>query len=503
MFHLQGIKDVIISFEREQDLSSWKYHGMDIWPVLRSLVFIECRNELNSIHNNVQLDWLRKSKRRRISSFLKKLKNKLDFRNKNLNRAEKNVAKSIKGEIVPIHAVFFGSWYFRTTYEGRFINKYFYPLIKLLEKKFNLKSVEVEYATGYKFRSEYAQISNQIDFIDSYEPADYDGNRIESLKQDYRFVSFFDLLVKAGVRKELRDGMLQKIEKIYLDSFRYEQIFSNYRPKLAFCLTFFNEQMFAMLFAASKAGIKSVDVGHGFPADPENMIYNKFVNFPKGGYNTMPDFFWVWDDPVKEAMGQWIQSQGRHQVLVGGNPWLSYILPNIPIKKLSSKTVVLYTLTVNHPEPFIMEAMKKSEEQLEWWIRLHPAISQSKEEVKEKFLAKGLRNFNLDEANRLELPFLLKNTDVHISRNSSSVFESISIGNIPILLDEESQSAYSMSIKSKLVIQLPSQTAESLLATIDYAIKKPKYSSQNLNKSQDALNFLLQATFSELSFNES
>lgn len=503
MFQLQKIKEIILAFERDQDLSDWNYQGMDIWPVLRSLVFVECRNEFNSIHHNVQLDWLRKSKRRRVRTFLKKLKNKLDYRNRNLNSAEKNVAKSVREETGPVDAMFFGSWYFRTTHEGMFINKFFFPLIKLLETKFHLKSIEVEYSTGDKFRSEYKQISNKIDFTDAYNPKPFDEKRIESLKKDIRFLSFFDQLVKAGVRKELMDKMAERIEKIFQDSFRYEQLFSKYNPKLAFCLTFFNEQMFAMLFAASKVGVKSVDIGHGFPADPENMIYNKFGNFPKGGYNTLPDFFWVWGDSVKGAMEQWTQGQDKHQVLVGGNPWLAYLIPSIPEKKLSTKRVVLYTLTVNHPEAFIMEAMKKSEGQLEWWIRLHPAISQSKEEVREKFLAKCLKNFNLDEANRLELPYLLKNTDVHISRNSSSIFESISMGNTPILLDEESYSAYSTSIKKDLVIQLPSQSAESLLATIAQAMQKPKNSYKNQHHSQGAINFLLQASSAKLSLNKS
>ncbi|NVK50972.1 MAG: hypothetical protein HWE09_14470 [Cyclobacteriaceae bacterium] len=498
MFHLKEIKDNILSFERDHDLSDWKYQGMDIWPILRSLVFVECRNELNSRQNAVKLDWLRKSKRKRVRSFLRKLKVKLAFRDKDLGKTEKSVSKSLKADPTPAHAMFFGSWYFRTTFKGRFINKFFFPLTQIIENKFHLRSIEVEYSTGNKFRSEYKQISDEIEFIDAYEPGSYDESRIKWLKNDSRFTDFFDSLSKLGVPKDMADIMAHKIEKIYRESFRFEQLFSKYQPKMAFCLTFFNEQMFAMLFAASKADVKSIDVGHGFPSDPENLIYNRFGDYPKEGYNTFPDFFWVWDEPVKEAMNQWVQGQDRHQILVGGNPWLDFIIPTLSQESLSPKKVILYTLTVNRPEHFILDAMKKSQDRFEWWVRLHPAISLAKEEVREMFEKNGLTNFNLDEANQLQLPFLLKNCDVHISRNSSSIFESISMGNTPILIDEESINYYSSYIKKDLVKLLPQENDQSLLLAIEQVMNKPKGKNQSSSKSLEALSFLFENFPSEL-----
>lgn len=497
MFHLKEIKDKILSFERDQDLTDWKYQGMDIWPILRTLVFVECRNELNSRKNAVKLDWLRKSKGKPVRSFLRKLKVKLTLKDKDLGREKKSVLKTPKAYPIP-NAMFFGSWYFRTTFRGRFINKFFFPLIQIIENKFHLKSIEVEYSTGNKYRSEYKQISDEIEFIDAYEPRAFNESRIKWLINDSRFVVFFDSLSELGVRRDMANIMAQKIEKIYQESFRYEQLFSKYQPKLAFCLTFFNEQMFAMLFAASKAGVKSIDIGHGFPSDPENLIYNRFWNYPKEGYNTFPDFFWVWDEPVKEAMNQWVQGQNKHRVLVGGNPWLDFIIPTLSQESLSPKKVILYTLTVNRPEHFILDAMKKSQDRFEWWVRLHPAISLAKEEVREMFEKNCLTNFNLDEANRLQLPFLLKNCDVHISRNSSSIFESISMGNTPILIDEESMNYYSSYIKKDLVKLLPQENAQSLLLAIEQVMNKPKGKNQSSTKSLEALSFLFESLPSEL-----
>lgn len=496
---MDNIKNSIVSFEKENPVSEWKYAEMDLWPIIRSLVFVECRNEINEKNYGVKLDWKRTSKSNRARNLLKSLKNWLPYRpgsKPTLGAKPSQIFPERKGNV---DALFFGSWYFRTILNGRFVNKYSYPIIERLKEKHGIQSMEVEYAVHPKFAQEYASILGEIEFSRDYPQGKKDEIEFEKLKNHKLFVDLFDTLESEGWSKKLRILIADKIEKIRQDTYRYERLFQKYKPKFAFCLTFFSEQMFSMVFAASKLGVKSIDIGHGFPSDLDNLIYNRKENFPDHGYNTLPDYFWVWGEPVKNAMKQWTASQSKHQVLVGGNPWLEHIVPTLPKLSLSTKKVILYTLTVNLPEDFILEAMENSGEKYEWWIRLHPSVSNSEEEVKKLFSDRGIQNYNLTEANAMDLPLLLKNADLHLSRNSSSIFESIFLGNTPILLDEEAANSYSYFLETARAIFVPPIEHKNLLNRIDQILRKPQKEESLDLKMESALHILFDTSLSEIS----
>lgn len=499
MNRLDQIKQVILLFETTRPVSDWRYEQMDIWPVLRSLVYVECRNQINSQRFGVNLDWNRKIKGRRISRYLSKLKKLLFFLVSSPipNFPEDQHSRfSSQNQCKPVDVMFFGSWYFRTVYKNRLINKFFQPMKEKIAEDFGLQSIEVEYAVDKKYKSEYEQLKGEIEFVSNYSPRIKDKNRIDHLRSHPLFKELFNSLTELGFERKLSVEIAEKIENVYIDSYRYECLFQIYRPKIAFCLTFFNEAMFSMIFAASRHGVKTVDVGHGFPSDPENLIYNKLCNVPKQGYNTLPDYFWVWDEPVSRAMNQWIRLQNKHQVIIGGNPWLTYLSNGLIKQTLSAKPVILYTLTVNLPEKFIIEAMAKSADHYEWWIRIHPSVLKSAQQVSDTFLKNGLKNFNLAEANSMDLPLLLKNATVHISRNSSSIYESIQMGNTPILIDEESKIAYAYYLEKGTALSLKKINSNSLLESITRALQIPKRKSVSSEPMQEALNFLLENHYS-------
>ena len=486
---LGEIKEVILDFESNQKVQSWSYEGMDLWPILRSLVYVECRNEITSAENGVLLDWKKNRGKKGVRSLLRKLKTYF-IKHKTIESPylAKNEIKACKKD-----ALFFGSWYFRTKYEGRFVNRFFYPIISFLAKEYDVQTLEVEYSTHARFREEYRNLKGIIDFVEDYPKQIENSERIEKLMNSEMFQSFFSQIEEKGVSEKLKFLIANKVEKVYSDSLVYQFIFQKYKPKYAFCLTFFNESMFAMIYAASKEGVKTIDVGHGFPSDKENMIYSKLTNIPDRGFNTMPDIFWVWDKPVQIALEQWTNKQNKHQVLVGGNPWLEFSHSSITKKPLSDKKVILYTLTVSLPEDFVLDAMKKTEGQFEWWIRLHPSIRASQNMLEEIFLRNNVNNFNLVEANELELSFILKNVDVHISRNSSSIYESIVFGNYPVILDREGIEYFEFYIKSGQAIGLEKKSPEMLIQLLETA-NKQKINSEILEiKYKSALNFLFKS----------
>jgi hypothetical protein len=489
---LQKIKTAIYKFEEEYPVHTWKYGGMDVWPIFRSLVFVEARNRIDADRNGVVLDWKRDvtHKQPSLSNSLRRYAGVV--RQKILSGFSRE--KSTK----PVDVMFFGSWYFRTLYDGKFINRFFEPISEFLKEKHRATTLFVEYAVHHKFQQEYKKSRRELLLFNELKATSKGRLPVNNIREDDFFRSFVQDLDPGIFSRDAINLIAAKIEKIYLDSFVYERLFRARRPKYAFCLTFFNESMFAMLFAASKVGLTSVDVGHGFPIDTNNLIYNKLGNVPPAGYNTLPDVYWVWDDPVKDAMSSWISKQNHHQVIVGGNPWLEFSRKNIKRRVLSEQKVVLYTMSINLPEDYIIEALQQTERDYEWWIRLHPSLSTSLKQVEDMFKSRGILNYNLQDANNLALPELLFNCDVHISRNSSSIYESVFYGNRPVIIDEQGSQHYSRYIAQGKAFSYVDRKSKELVGLIRLLHANDNDRPEGRERYKDALDMLMKQYPEEL-----
>ena len=470
---LEKISTLIASFEKEHPVSSWKYGEMDVWPVLRALVFVECRNHLLSTSNGVEFDW-KKGKPNNTHFFKQKVK-KWTARLFNLSIPSKKKKNSFSHEPEKsLDFMFFSSWYFRVNYKGQFINKFFQPLLEYISNQHSSSALVVEYSLHPKYTIEYESIRKDTLFLQDYATNAAPVMPSQSWAENHLFRLFFDSVYALGFTEPLDKLLIKKIDRVYRESCIYEELFIRYKPAYAICQTFFNESMFAMVFAAQKAGVVSLDLGHGFPCGTSNLIYTNLENFPDRGYNTLPKLFWVWGDPVKNSMDYWIQKQFKHQVLVGGNPWLEYTRKGLKKERLSSKKVVLYTLSINLPEQFVMDTMKLTAETHEWWIRLHPSIRSSKAELGEVLGRNGVLNYNLNDANSESLPYLLLNCDVHISRNSSSIYESVVFGNYPIILDKEGMAYYHHYVGKEQAYSVINKSSKDLVQLIDFVVGKGK-----------------------------
>lgn len=473
---LRKFKTVIYRFEEDYPVHTWKYGGMDVWPIFRTLVFVEYRNRTISNINGVVMDWKKAPRNKRFSvvgifrRYAGMVKNKFFSGFRPLPKA------------TPVDVMLFGSWYFRTMHEGKFINRFFEPISQLLKGRYSSPPLFVEYSVHNKFKEEYKKHKDSLLLFNELRKSKGKLPDNDIRESDF-FKNFFKNLDKDIFNHQEINLIASKIEKIYLDSMVYEKLFRTYTPKYAFCLTFFNEAMFAMLFASSKTGVISVDIGHGFPIEPDNLIYNKLGNVPQQGYNTLPAIYWVWDEPIKEAMSSWVSKQNHHDVIVGGNPWLEFSRNEIKKTFLANRKVVLYTMSINLPEEYIIDALQQTQEAYEWWIRLHPSLSTSLQQVDEILKDRGVTNYNLHDANESALPELLCNCDVHISRNSSSIYESIFYGNRPIIIDEEGSKYYSKYIVEGKAFSCVGENSQELVelirllppASIDKQLKPEMY----------------------------
>lgn len=454
---INRIRDFVYRFESRFPVQHWQYEGVDVWPVFRILLYTECRDILVSNENKVSLDWRKKTSSKPRPGLSSKLIRYISERliKKIVPQKRPEVAKKQSRPSQSTPVLFFGSWYFRSDFQGRYINRFFEPLVTYLESKYGIKAPIVEYFGVKRYKDKLPLIKESIIDIGDYR------NEISKVIYDISQEPMFGLFFKEFFQNFKTDDlegiektMSTKISNVLSYSSLYGAIFRDYRPKLAICQTFFNEQMFAMIIAARRAGIITVDLGHGYPNQPQNLVYSYLNNVPKQGYNTLPDIFWVWDETIKDTMDNgWVRQQSHHKVMVGGNPWLNLYQSATEKKSVSDKKIILYTMSINFPDPVIIELMKSCTSEFEWWLRVHPALLGSIPELESSLSESGIKYYNLVKANNIPLPDALTQCDIHFSNDSSSIYESIVLGNVPIIVDFKGTDSYKKYIENGLAIK--------------------------------------------------
>lgn len=488
---INRIKDFVCHFESKFPVQHWQYEGVDLWPVFRILFYTECRDILISNKNNVSLDWRRKKDSkpkqtlfsRSIQYISKKLAKKIVPQNK------PQVARKQSQHLQSTPVLFFGSWYFRTDFQGRYINRFFDPLINYLERKYGTKAPIVEYFGLKTYKDKLPFIKETLIDIGDYR--DQNSNTTYNISREPMFVLFFKEFfqnVKIDDIEGIEKTMATKISNVLTYRSLYSAIFRDYSPKYAICQTFFNEQMFAMIIAARQAGVISIDLGHGYPNQPQNMVYSSLNKVPEQGYNSLPDMFWVWDETIKDIMDKgWVSQQSYHKVIVGGNPWLNLYQSTTEKKRISDKKILLYTMSINFPDQIIIEMMKNCSSEFEWWLRVHPALSGSISDLESSLSESGIRNYNLAKANSISLPEALTQCDIHLSNDSSSIYESIVLGNVPIIMDSKGTDSYRKYIEKGLAIDGANKEVEELKSTIHDLLRN----NMNINKNTTTTKFKL------------
>ena len=91
--------------------------------------------------------------------------------------------------------------------------------------------------------------------------------------------------------------------------------------------------MMGICAAASKLGIRTIDIQHGKQGKYQAM-YSGWTNIPSNGYDLMPEKFWCWGKPSCNHILDSSPNRTKHIPFVGGYPWINYYLKNIAQKNL-------------------------------------------------------------------------------------------------------------------------------------------------------------------------
>jgi len=165
--------------------------------------------------------------------------------------------------------------------------------------------------------------------------------------------------------------------------------------------------------------------------------------------------FWTWEEQARDVIAVWAAgTHGAHTAFCGGNPCLSLpgaagIEPATPVGSVR----VLFTAQAFFGLPnAIADAMASSPRDWHWWIRVHPQYWETREPMRQELMARGLRNWSIDDASDAPMATVLVASDVHVTEFSSSVLEAEALGVPSVLVHPKGCNLFEAQIASGLAL---------------------------------------------------
>jgi hypothetical protein len=444
------VVDLITGLEERYPVEDWRLQGVDLWPVLRNLVFST---------------WFFQNEESKGAEKEKKATSRSAFRKLLLS-----VLYWLKFIIAPpkrADILFSGSATFRVNFSGASMNRYFDPIMDHLEEsKISVISAEQ--------RSDNLKGCYKRDRIISFGRFFPMANIIIKLKYKKTVSTEIERLTDLKACLEEIQQLIPGIHAVFLKrqlaymastilawAFVFDKVLARVKPRYVFGLCYYSLPMYGMNLSAHRRGISSVDMQHGTQGELQ-INYSKFTKVPIDGHTVMPKIFWCWDETSASNIKKWTNLQHFHRVVVGGNPWVDYLRKiNLPLDA-QGKKLILYTLQPIEPllEPYVLETIKNTSDVYTWWLRIHPRQIADKPRLEKLLKANGVLPFvNLEEASNLPLPMILKHTAVHVSRFSGAVIEAALLGVVSIVTDETGVTVFEPEIRDGSVLPFLDKSA--------------------------------------------
>jgi len=457
------VVDRLNEIEMRFPVAEWKVCDVDVWPVLKIQTFFLWfeKTQAQKKHGK-QTQTENEKKIGGISALLTSIFHSIKFR--------------LTPEKVRDYA-FSGAMAHRVLFQGKLINRYFDPIMDFLESEGKGGALLLEQSPIEE--KEYYRRDRMWDLQDFFPWANfivklrYRNKVLREFSQLRHMDAVVDALedeIPEIGKGHIRRQVIYMTQTILVWAFVFDSIFAKVKPTVVFGLCYYSLRMFGMNLSASRRGITSVDMQHGAQG-PLHVAYGCFRNMPQKGYAILPKIFWCWDDVSLEGINSWTKSQKCHRALAGGNPWIESLSGGHfedPLKSYQKK-IILYTLQPIEPliDDFVLEAIRNSPDDFEWWLRLHPRQLNDRERLIETLRADDLlKKVNLDEAFRIPLPFILSHAVVHISRFSGAVLEASTMGVPNIIIDPNGALVFDKEIQSGGSEAFLTKDAQGLLALI-------------------------------------
>lgn len=233
-------------------------------------------------------------------------------------------------------------------------------------------------------------------------------------------------MVAAFPAAELSEGIIN----VFVDEFfnlkeTYKKILLEYKPKAVFFSPI--DYSYPLILACRECGVVAVDIQHGNHVG-FNLPYNHWDEAPDRGYDLFPDAFLAWGSREQKAMSRSFPST---KIVTAGYPWLDFFTKLMEGENKVATQVLSMTknyrfvvaVTMRDQVQFpplladIISDSRATENGILFIIKPHPkndrleGIPGSTNVV----LPKGIKEMSIAD--------LASHVDLHVTVNSSSIFE--------------------------------------------------------------------------------
>lgn len=218
-----------------------------------------------------------------------------------------------------------------------------------------------------------------------------------------------------------------------------EKWLTTFNPKIIFGNLYNDVPTMALMLAASRVGIPFVEIINGAMGN-YHWHYTHWYNMPDDGYETFPDYIWVWDEESQKSVENHFRPDyTRHKAIIGGNCRLEYWLSQdgkaeLPLGQssfLEALKPLPFVILVTHQyidllPDLLLETIKRSPKSWTWLLRLHPQSLSLKQVYIDTFQAHSFTNVIVEEATSAPLFDLLSNVDHLLTGFSTTAIEATS-----------------------------------------------------------------------------
>lgn len=239
----------------------------------------------------------------------------------------------------------------------------------------------------------------------------------------------------------------------------------------------------AVSLACHRETISCVEYQHGVQTE-YHPLYSNWRNVPNGGYELIPDTFWVWGQATYNVINDWVKNQQFHQVMITGNAWLQYF-QEVEAQKVAfteeqarqyhNKKLILVSLQAfpEHYQSHVTQAIQTFDDDYLWVLKEHPSHWLSDSQIEAEF-GELIRQGKVVIERRFSIYELLTLLPVraHLTAYSTVAFECEFYG-IPTLFFHENGVVGNANLIAQATHLYPALALDTLLDNLNKALAAP------------------------------
>jgi hypothetical protein len=399
----------------------------------------------------------------------------------------------MQGKLEQTEVLFIGDGVSFTEINGLWYDKFCDPVVDYLKQK-KIKYLNFEVGRLLLYPRYNRSIYNQFHLDMSIIKSKILTKQIKNISLD-GYNDFLNDEFANKYFKYLPDKIeiTKRVQKIKSIESYYLRKICKIRPKVGLIVSYYYDAGMAFNKACKKYGIESIDIQHGVQG-PYHLAYCNWIKMPSVGYNLLPDVFWVWSEFEQREIIYTNQNSIKHTTRVATNHFLNIWKNNSnsfiikydkkfnEINKNNKKSILL-TLSPDTDSLMLdtYKALSLIQNEYNIYIRLHPNMLSELDRYKNYFHSINFVNYEIELTSSFPLYAILRNVDLHITAQSSTVIESAEFGVFSIITSEYGASLYESQILSGSAIY--SYELNSIINCIHQYIIKNKsiYTSKSVN----------------------